>query len=114
MDSLLAYAYLEDRCSLCNAMVPVTLQEVLLEQQSPRTWRPVRPFGGCMTASGQAANTIPPHELAQLAAAWDALSAALAARGVPLVVGDWQAREVPAWSWPCTEIGQSSMEGASA
>jgi hypothetical protein len=90
MDSLLSYAYLEESCPHCRDVVPVTLYEILLEQQIQREWQPVRRCEGCAEPRGHAVNAIPEVELDRLAAAWDALRVALAARGVRLHVGAWQ------------------------
>ena len=47
MESLLSYAYLEDTCPHCRAIVPVTLHEIRLEQEIEREWQPVRPCTSC-------------------------------------------------------------------
>ncbi len=90
MDSLLSYAYLEESCPDCRDVVPVTLHEILLEQRILREWQPVRRCEGCAEPRDHAVDAIPEEELGRLAAAWDALCVALAARGVRLHVGGWQ------------------------
>jgi len=89
MDSLLSYAYLEESCPDSRDVVPVTLHEILLEQQTLREWQPVRRCDGCAAPRGHAVAAIPEDELDRLTAAWEPLCVALAARGVRLHVGVW-------------------------
>jgi hypothetical protein len=87
MENLLEYANIEDPCGQCQQGVSVTLEQILLEQQTEQEWQSPRLCPNCSTPRPYAAAIVPAHELEQLAAAWQALSAILAEHGVTLRVG---------------------------
>jgi hypothetical protein len=87
MDSLLSYAYLEEDCPHCRQTIPVTLYQILLEQQLQREWQPIRACERCTVPRDHAVYAVPERELGQLAAAWNTLRAVVTARGVRLQVG---------------------------
>ena len=90
MDSLLSYVYFEEHSPNGTDVVPVTLYQVLMEQQIQREWRSARPGVGDTVPVIHATRVIPEQELKQFAAAWDALRAVITARGVALHVGLWR------------------------
>jgi len=87
MDSLLRYAYIEQRCNACGGSYRVTLYEALVEHQVQREWRSGRHCELCSMPDSLLVSAIPADLLDDLNAAWEQAVCGAMEAGVELKVG---------------------------
>lgn len=87
MDSLLRYAYIEQRCNACGGSYRVTLYEAHAEHQVQRTWRSARHCEVCSTPDSPLVTRIPPELVDNLHAAWERILEVAREAGLELKVG---------------------------
>ena len=74
MDSLLRYAYVEERCNACGGTFRVTLYDALMTQQVYSDWEPGRPCSTCSVSQSALATTLPSDLLESIDAAWQRIA----------------------------------------
>lgn len=95
MESLLRYAFIEQRCNVCGHQYPVTLLETLMEQRLLREWHSPRHCAQCEAAASPLVDSVPADVLETLERAWESASAAVTNAGFELQTGEPEAVRHP-------------------